>query len=329
MTKYKVLFILKKAEDYMSGQEIGRTLSISRAAVNSAVASLRSEGYIISAVTNKGYKLINSPDNLNEGEIMSVVSPKAASLVKCLDTVGSTNSYLQHMAQYGAEDGSIVIANEQTKGRGRFSRPFESPKDKGIYMSVLMRLNDYTKDSSQITAWTATAVAGAIEKVCDITVGIKWVNDIILNNKKICGILTEMYFEAETAQQQNIIIGIGINVNEKNEDFTMEVQDTATSVFSETGKKINRAELAGEIINAIDKMRRDWDISNKSEYLEFYRKRCVNIGRAVRYNKGNVAYEGIAENIDDDFKLIVRLSNDKKDIIASGEVSVRGLYGYI
>ncbi|MCR4656448.1 MAG: biotin--[acetyl-CoA-carboxylase] ligase [Lachnospiraceae bacterium] len=338
MIKDKVLSILKNRKDYISGETVSRELGVSRAAVNKAVKALQSEGYMISAVNNKGYLLSESPDILSEQELAALLPKERMENIFIYDSIPSTNLRLSELAYEGASDMTVAIANEQTKGRGRRGRSFSSPKNKGIYLSCLMLRREAPEDVTEITAWTAVAVAKAIETVCGAFVSVKWVNDLILGGKKICGILTEMSIENESRSIRNIIIGIGINVNEEPSDFDEDIRLTASSISAELGKKINRAKLAAELIRRLDKLNEDFP-SNKAEYLNYYREHCLFVGNRILVYETNKrggsessedAVEAEALSINDDFSIKVRLpdTGEVKDL-SSGEVSIRGLNGYI
>lgn len=328
MTKDSVLAILKNSTDYISGEKISKQLNISRAAVNAAVQTLRKEGYDISSATNKGYLLNGSSDKLSIGELLALLPRERVDRVVCLDTVDSTNTYLKQLAQQNTADGFIVVANEQTGGRGRLGRSFQSIKDKGIYISMLMRLNSSPAETTNITAWVAVAICRAIETVCGVRPGIKWVNDLVLNGKKICGILTEMSIEGETGNVQHVVTGIGINVNHQLSDFSEDIRQIASSLAIETGGVINRAQLTAQIIQNLDAMRFDWPFK-KEEYLTAYRERCVILNQEVRIIRNGKEDIGTAVDIDDNFGLIVHFVDGHKENITSGEVSVRGFYGYV
>ncbi len=328
MTKDQVVAILRKSGGYVSGEDISKTLGISRAAVNSAVMSLRKEGYEILSSTNKGYMLNDRNDKLNMGELLALLPAERGESILYLETVDSTNNYLRILAQDGSPDGTIVVANEQTKGKGRLGRSFSSPKDKGIYMSMLMRPYSIPAQTASITAWTAVAMCNAIEAVSGVRPGIKWVNDLVINSKKICGILTEMSVETESGHIQYLIIGIGINANGQIRDFPEDIRRIAGSLNVETGVAINRAELACQMIKALDQVRCDWP-DNKQAYLAAYRQDCITLGKEVRVCRNGNEEIGTATDIDDDFGIIIKFSDGSVESFTSGEVSVRGLYGYL
>ena len=327
MTRDTVLAILKRAEGFASGEEISRALGVSRAAVNGAVKALRREGYEIESATNRGYRLINAPDRLTSGELSALLPAERMKTVLCLDSVDSTNDCLRTLAQEGAPDGQIVLANRQTKGRGRMGRPFQSPADTGVYMSVLLRPDSAPADISGITAWAAEAMCSAVNRVCGERPGIKWINDLVMGGKKVCGILTELSIESESSRVQFVIIGCGVNANEAEGDFPPELSNIAGSVYSQTGKRIKRAELAACMIEELDALRSAWP-GGKRKYLDAYKRDCLTPGNKVLVISGAGEREAFADSVDDDFRLVVILPDGSREAVSSGEVSVRGLYGY-
>lgn len=322
MTKDSVLSILRNENNYISGETISQTLGISRAAVNTAVKSLRAEGYDILSTTNKGYFLNAVPNRLTGNELSAFLSKERMQSILCLDSVDSTNNRLRDLALNGAPDGQVVIAGEQQNGRGRRGRNFISPKGKGIYLSMLFQPDSVPTGVMEITAWTAVAVCNAIETVCGIRPGIKWVNDLILNHKKICGILTEMSIESESGYIQYIIIGIGVNVNETSKDFPKELRSLATSLSAETGNEYPLAQLAATIIKELDNLRSAWP-DKKASYLESYRKDNITIGKEITVITPAGDKQAFATGINDDFTLSVRYPDHSSENLSSGEISIR------
>jgi BirA family biotin operon repressor/biotin-[acetyl-CoA-carboxylase] ligase len=328
MTKDKVLAILKRSGSCVSGEEMSRALGVSRAAVNAAVMALRSDGYEIGSGTNRGYELKNAPDRLNMGELMALLPEERLKTVVCLDSVDSTNDRLRAMAMDGAPDGQIVLANCQTRGKGRLGREFRSPADKGVYMSLLLRPESAPADMAPVTAWTAEAMCGAVERACGARPGIKWINDLVMDKKKICGILTEMSVESESGRVQFVIIGVGVNANETPEDFPPEIRNVAGSIMEAAGGPVSRAKLAAEMINGFDALRAGWPGARES-VLAGYRRDCLTPGNEVVLISAGREERAFAEGVDDSFGLAVRLRNGERRVINSGEVSVRGLCGYV
>ena len=330
MTREKVLSILKEAgESYCSGQSMSRTLGLSRAAVWKAIDALRQEGYHISSVPHRGYRLEQAPDLLSAGELMGALSDCVLGQnVICLDRVDSTNNYAKQLANQGAPHGTVVLTDHQTDGRGRRGNSFLSPAGKGLYLSVLLRPELPPTDVINLTAWIAVAVCDAVEQVIGERPGIKWTNDLILRQKKLCGILTEMSLEAETGELQYVVAGIGLNVSQTDEDFGTEVASLAISLEQALGRKVRRADLAAAVIRALDRMMADFP-HEKASYLERYRSHCLTLGREVRLIRKGKAQIAFAESIDEDFALVVRHENGVRETVTAGDVSVRGLLGYV
>lgn len=327
-TKDEVLAVLKKRGDYVSGETLGETLGVSRMAVNAAVKALRQDGYEISSSTNRGYILTGAPDLINGGELLALLPAERAENILCLDSVDSTNNRLRELALAGAPAGQVVLAESQTAGRGRYGRQFASPTGKGVYLSMLFRPESVQPASvSTLTAHVAVAICDAVQTVCGVRPGIKWVNDLLLGNRKICGILTEMSVESESGHIQYVIVGAGVNVNETDADFPAALRPIATSILAETGQRFARARLAAQMITELDKLRAVWP-HEKARYLAAYRKDCVTVGKTVRLS-GADEQTAFAKAIADDFGLIVRFPDGTEKTVSSGEVSVRGLYGYV
>ncbi|MBR6473589.1 MAG: biotin--[Firmicutes bacterium] len=242
--------------------------------------------------------------------------------VLVLDRTDSTNRVLKDMARDGASTGQVVIANEQDAGRGRLGRSFFSPKDKGIYFSYLLRPEAAPKDAVSLTAWTAVATVRAIERVSGFTLGIKWVNDLVSGDRKLCGILTEMLIDNSTGSIDSIIAGIGINVNNSPEDFPEDISDIATSLAIEAGHEISRAELAAAMIKEMDKLSANWPYAYE-EYLEAYRTYDITSGRDIRIISGASIRPATAIRINDDFSLKVKFSDGSVEDLSSGEVSLK------
>ena len=328
MTKDKVLAILKNAGGYVSGEKISAELGLSRAAVNAAIKTLREEGYGISSSTNRGYELAGGPDILSGGELLCRLGAERMERVKFLETVDSTNTCLRTLALAGAPAGSVVCSDQQTGGRGRLGRSFASPAGSGVYLSYLLRPTTLPENTADLTAWTAEAMCGAVEDACGARPRIKWVNDLIMNGRKTGGILTEMSVESESGSVQYVIAGVGINVSRLEADFPEELRGIATSLKQETGREISRAELAADMIRRFDKLAEDYP-ARKEDYLAAYRRDCLTPGNRVLVRRGGSEREAFAESISDDFGLEVRYGDGTREAVSSGEVSVRGLLGYV
>ena len=331
MLQDEILALLRSEPGaYRSGEEMSRRLGVSRAAVWKAVETLRREGYEIVSAPNRGYRLSAAPDDLRPGELAAALRGRLVGrTVVCLDTVDSTNSEVKRRAAGSAPEGLAVLSDEQTAGRGRRGNAFQSLKGKGLFCSVLLRPQVPLEALSQLTAWTAVAVCRAVEACCGLTCGIKWTNDIILNGKKLCGILTELEFEAESAAAVAVVLGVGINVGQTEADFGPDLAPTAVSLTQALGRPVRRAELAVHLLAALDEMYAAFP-QGKAAHLAEYRRRCVTTGREVALvGADGSRTPAFAQGVDDDFSLVCRLPGGTERTVTAGEVSVRGLLGYV
>ena len=331
MSRQTVLELLRQREGaFVSGEEISRHLGLSRAAVWKAVDVLRRQGYTVEARTGLGYRLLAAPDALTEPEIRRFLPPTevVGRKLVCLTEVNSTNTRAKELAMAGEPEGLVVVADCQTAGRGRMGRSFQSPPGKGVYLTVLLRPQLPPERMMSVTAMAGVAVCGAVEAVCGLSPGLKWPNDPVLNSRKLCGILTEMSLEAETGSLQYLVVGIGVNVLHMPEDFSPEVAAIATSLAAELGKPVSRPALAAALIARLDHLRTALVSGHTEAYWEEYRSRCVNLGKRVRLLSPTGEECGQAIDVDQDFGLVVRKDDGTVTTVRSGEVSVRGLYGY-
>ncbi len=330
MSREAVLsLLLQSPGNYLSGEGMSRTLGVSRAAVWKAISVLRQEGYDITSAPNRGYCLQSAPDKIRQGELVApLASCQIGSTLVCLDTIDSTNTEAKRRALEGAPHGLVILSEEQTAGRGRAGRSFQSPKDCGLYCTALFRPQLSPTEVMDFTAWVAVAVCDGIENCCGLRPQIKWTNDIILNHKKVCGILTELGLESESYQLDYLIAGIGINVNHQLSDFDVEIQGMATSLAMATGQPVKRTQLAACLIQALDRMYCDFP-QEKETYLKKYRDACITIGQQVQLITPTSRREAVALDIDDQFRLVVELADGSREALSTGEVSVRGMYGYV
>lgn len=315
--------------EYLSGESMSRTFGVSRAAVWKAVEGLRKAGYQIDSGANRGYRLTASPDTLRAGELsVSLEGRLLGREIICLDSVDSTNSEVKRRAAGGAPEGLVILADEQTGGRGRRGNSFQSLKNKGLYCSVLLRPRVPLEELSKLTAWTAVAVCRGLERCCGLEAGIKWTNDIVVKGRKLCGILTEMEVEAESGAPGAVVVGIGINIGQTSEDFGPELQESATSLRQELGREVRRAEVAARLLQAMDEMYASFPGAG-TEYLDEYRRRCVTLGREVFLEKGGQRVKAFARDLREDFALLCQGEGGEVFPVTAGEVSVRGLMGYV
>lgn len=325
MLKEDTLRLLASSPEGISGQAVSRVLHVSRAAVWKAVEALRGEGYVIESRPGLGYRLLSSPDVLSPGELVRP-GQSVGSRVVCLPVTDSTNNECKRLAAQGAESGLVVIAGEQTGGKGRRGRSFLSLPGKGLYLSVLLRPQVSLRQVQQLTAWCAVAVCRATETLTGLPCRIKWVNDPLLDGRKLCGILCELGVD-DDGRLDYVVVGIGINVSQTDEDFGPELSRIATSLGQHMASPPRRSEVAAALIGELNAL---WEgfPAQKDFYLEEYRRRCATTGRQVRLIRGDEEREAFAERVNEDFTLRVRLPDGSREDIFSGEASVRGLEGY-
>lgn len=326
--KSKVLELLKHSDDYISGQRICEQLGVSRTAVWKVMNRLREEGYVIDSVNNKGYKLLSCPDLLSEDLISSSLHERQTDFIRkvvYLPDVDSTNTYAKSAAEHGLPDRTLVTADRQTSGKGRRGRSFSSPGGVGIFMTLLLKPDIPPLKASMLTLPAGMAVCQALREITGIPAMIKWPNDIVINGKKICGILTEM--SAEMDSINHIVIGIGINVN--NPEFPEAIRQVATSALLETGKPFRRSEIIAGVMAWFEKYYNTFlQTSDLSLLKEEYNSLMINTNRKVLVIRPDEQYEAIARSIDDDGELIIERDGVRAKVL-SGEVSVRGVYGYV
>lgn len=326
--KVKILRILKgSGNNFVSGEKISEELGVSRAAVWKYINAIKEDGYEIEAISRKGYRIISSPDKLTSEEIQSFLRTKyVGKNIIYYESIGSTNSKAKELAEIGEEHGTVIISEEQTTGRGRLGRDWVSPKYKGIWMSIILRPSITTQNISQITLIGAAAVQKAIFEM-GIKTAIKWPNDIVLSSKKVCGILTEMSGEIDHINY--LIMGIGINVNLKEEDIPKDLKNVASSLLIESSKYIDRKVLLANVLNIFEELYSDFVLNGDiKETIEICRENSALIGSEIQLiNRGKVTIaKGI--NIGDSGELVIENHNGNLEYIVSGEVSIRGINGY-
>lgn len=325
--KTKILRILRMAEDSVSGQELCDSLGVSRTTVWKYINKLKEEGYRIEAVQNKGYRILEYPDIISESEIRSRLNTKwAGSQVVFFEQTDSTNNQAKRLGEEGGSHGTLVIAEYQNAGKGRRGRNWTSAKKTGIYMTLLLKPELPPSDASMLTLVAALSVSEAIEQITPLKPLIKWPNDVVLGGRKITGILTEM--SAEMEEIHYVVVGIGINVNE--EEFPEEIKEKATSLRIEGQQRIGRGALIAAFLECFEK---NYDIfareGDLSELVAAYNSRLINVKRTVTIIAPAGEYCGEALGINKRGALLVKRKDGSVEGITSGEVSVRGVYGYV
>lgn len=325
--KEEILRLLRSADGYISGQELCNRFGVSRTAVWKAINQLKEAGYEIEAQQNKGYRLMAAPDLMTEAEIKSLMHTDwVAKEVPYFDTIDSTNTKAQELAEKGYPSGTLVVADKQDSGKGRRGRSWVSPSGTGIFMTLMIKPDINPNNASMLTLVAALAVAKAITSVTGEEAMIKWPNDIVVNSKKVCGILTEM--NAQFDYINNIVVGIGINVH--NESFPEEISQMASSLMIEAGgKRFHRAQIIAETMSYFEQY---YDTFLKTQDLSAlvreYDELLVNRNKSVRVLDPKEPFDGKAMGITPKGELIVDTWESRK-LVSSGEVSVRGIYGYV
>ena len=325
--KEEILRLLRSADGYISGQELCNRFGVSRTAVWKAINQLKEAGYEIEAQQNKGYRLMAAPDLMTEAEIKSLMHTEwVAKEVLYFDTIDSTNTKAQELAEKGYPSGTLVVADKQESGKGRRGRSWVSPSGTGIFMTLMIKPDINPNNASMLTLVAALAVAKAITSVTGEEALIKWPNDIVVNGKKVCGILTEM--NAQFDYINHIVVGIGINVH--NESFPEEISQMASSLMIEAGgKRFHRAPIIAETMSYFEQY---YDTFLKTQDLSAlvreYDELLVNRNKSVRVLDPKEPFDGKAMGITPKGELIVDTWESRK-LVSSGEVSVRGIYGYV
>jgi BirA family biotin operon repressor/biotin-[acetyl-CoA-carboxylase] ligase len=314
-------FLAEAGEEFVSGEAISDKLGLTRAAVWKHVEALRSQGYRIDAVPARGYRLAGVPDRLTPLEIRPLLNTHdLGQVLHWYEEVGSTSDRAKELAEEGAEGGEVVIAEAQTAGRGRRGRVWSSPPRRNLYFSVVLRPDLPPARAPELTLVASLALCDALRQA-GVAAGIKWPNDVLASGRKIAGVLTEL--AAEPDRVHWVVVGAGVNVNARPEDFPEELRDQATSVLIERGQAAPRALLAAACFTALE----DWLDRHAEEGFapirEAWRARSVTLGREVVVHEGGRELTGVAEDIDDAGALLVRTRAGVERILAGDVTLVR------
>ena len=325
--KAEIIRKLKETDGYVSGQQLCETLGVSRTAVWKAIRRVRDEGYQIEAVRNRGYRLLRTADVLTETECRSDLAGRwLGNPFYFFDETDSTNTQAKLLAERGAPEGTLVLAETQTAGKGRRGRSWVSPPGDGLWFSFVLRPSIRPSVTPMLTLVAAMAVAAGIEDVTGLPARIKWPNDIVISGKKAVGILTEL--SAEALETNYVIVGIGINVNTT--DFPEEIRKTATSLYLESGVYFNRSSIVAAVMKRMEPYYKTYlSTVSLAELRDEYMKRLVSLDRDVVVLEPQRERRGVCEGIDHNGCLLVRGEDGSVERVMSGEVSVRGIYGYV
>ena len=314
--------VLKELEnnkgEYVSGGNLASTLNVSRNSIWKSIKALEKDGYIIQAKSNKGYQLMEDNDILSTWSINKHLTNSFD--IKVYDQVTSTNTLLKEQANQGAKEKTVIIASEQTEGKGRTGKSFYSPKDSGIYLSLLLRPDIVAEESLFITTSAAVAACKAIEDICDKKAYIKWVNDIFVDDKKVSGILTEASFNIETNKLDYVVLGIGINVTPPSHGFPKDINNIATSLFSKESDSINKKSiLVARFLDYFWEYYKDLD---HKAYVKDYINRSMLLGKHINVVSEGSTKKALALEIDYDCRLKVQFEDNSTKWLSSGEVSI-------
>ncbi len=322
MERDQVAALLAQSEGYLSGEEMSRALGVTRAAVWKEIEALRQAGWPIQSSTRKGYRLAGPPpalsapyisarlgrDNLFSGKI--TVEP----------LVDSTNTRLKALA-HSAPTGSALLAEEQSGGRGTHGRSFQSPKGDGLYLSVLIRPQVELADLLTLTGWVAVAAREGTARASGAPVEVKWLNDLYLNGRKLCGILTEFALLAESGEPDYVVTGMGVNMNQTAETFRAQGLEGIAASLAGEGYPVEQNHLAVCLLEALDRLVRDFP-EKRSDYLERYRAHCLTLGRRVSFDGEGALLTGAAAGVDEHFALVVDGDDGKRHVVSSGTVKM-------
>ncbi|MCM3091288.1 MULTISPECIES: biotin--[acetyl-CoA-carboxylase] ligase [unclassified Cytobacillus] len=308
-------------EKYLSGQYLADLIGCSRTAVWKHIEELRKEGFELEAVRRKGYRIIKTPEKVTPDEIrLGLQTETLGRQIHHEESVDSTQKIAHRLAYEGAQEGTIVIAEEQLSGRGRMDRRWHSPKSTGIWMSVILRPNIPPPKAPQLTLITAVAVVQAIEELTDLSPQIKWPNDILMNGKKVTGILTEL--QADADRIISIIIGIGINVNQQLDDYPDELKEVATSLSIEKGEKLSRAELIKILLGKLENLYKLYLEKGFYPIKLLWESYAVSIGKSLTARTITGSIYGKALGITDDGVLMIEDSSGKVHHVYSADIEL-------
>jgi BirA family transcriptional regulator, biotin operon repressor / biotin---[acetyl-CoA-carboxylase] ligase len=319
----RILLALRQAgTGAVSGAELSHELGISRAAVWARIEELRSLDYEIEASPHQGYRLRHVPDVLHADDLLSLVHENrvVGRDIQVFQETGSTNEVVDRLAKAGVKEGAVVFAEAQTKGRGRLGRNWFSPPGKGLWFSVLLRPKLRPQAATQLTVAAATALVRAIEQQTGLRPQIKWPNDILVDGKKLAGVLTELSAELDCIKY--VILGIGLDVNLNAGDLPGELRKQATSLKLEAGRTFRRADLAAALLRELDKDYAMVCERQFSKLTELWESRCSTLGHRVSIRIGDRTVQGLAESLDEDGALLVRGEHGRLERIIGGDVTL-------
>jgi len=322
-----ILKKLKQDKGYISGEELSKKFGVSRTTIWKHINELRKDGYDIESSSKKGYRLASSPDLLDGRELIIPHGQLIGREIIHFEEIDSTNNYAKKIANEGCVHGTIVVAEKQTLGRGRVGREWKSFNSEGLWFTIILRPDLEPENVQMVTLAASVAVVEGIFENQGIVCGIKWPNDIILDNCKLGGILTEL--SAEPGHVNYVVVGIGININQDSDTFDDEIKNKATSLKIHTGKSVSRVKLLGSILTKFEEIYSVMLQGNTQEIIKRWSKYSVTLGKDVKITFKGIECYGFAQSIALDGKLVVKCKDGAVREISAGEIQVRGLLGYI
>lgn len=323
-TDARILLALRRtANGFVSGADLSQHIGVTRAAIWARIEELRSLGYDIAASPHQGYQLLGVPDVLHADDLLSLVQGNkvVGRDIRVFQETNSTNDVAEKLARDGVKEGVVVFAESQTRGRGRLGRKWISPPRKGLWFSVLLRPDLRPQAATQLTVVAATALLRAIRDQTGLVPEIKWPNDILINGRKVAGVLTEL--SAELDHVKHLILGIGVDVNLTPSEFPADLRKLATSLKIEAGRHIQRAALAATILRELD---RDYERIHARRFQEIadeWEQHCTTLGRRVSIQIGERMLHGHAEALDEDGALLLRTQHGRLERIIGGDVTLQ------
>ena len=322
MERDQVAALLAQADGSISGEEMSRALGVTRAAVWKEIEALRQQGWPIRSSTRTGYRLEGAPSSLSAPYISALLPQDSLFRGKVMvePLVDSTNTRLKALAASGAPAGTALLAEEQSAGRGTHGRSFQSPKGDGLYLSVLLRpALTSLPDLLTLTGWVGVAAREAVERACGAPAEIKWLNDLYLNGKKLCGVLTELSFLGESAEPDYVVAGMGINMRQTAETFRAQGLENIAASLAGEGYPVEQNHLAACLLESLDRMVREFP-EMRADWLARYQSRCITLGRRVSFEWEGRTLTGAAMDVNEWFALVIQGDDGKTYTVTSGTV---------
>ena len=320
--KEEVLRALGESSGYVSGEEISRAVGKTRTAVWQWIEELRADGYVIDAATRRGYRLVSRPDRIYPWEIARHLDTEfIGKTIHYHEYIGSTNDEAKQVARNGATEGTVIVAEGQVKGRGRRGRSWASPFGAGVWSSTILRPKISPYDAPKVALVSALAVVRAIREVTELDASIKWPNDVLVDGRKVSGILVEM--DAELDNVRALVLGIGINANVPQDAFPEDAKESAISLSAAAGRTLDRARLLGRTLTHLEAVYVEWMEKGFDTLLDALRENTATLGREVRVIEAEGEWGGVAVDLAQDGALVVVDDQGARRTVYAAEVTIR------